>query len=102
VASAEVHSEASGITSPLWARRSHRSRGVNIELFVRTRKLRPFSASSATKRSAPGTMMPSCTSTPSMSHSQLCGVALFGMHPVWGTGPCALSPGQPDPALMLG
>jgi hypothetical protein len=71
VARAEVHSEDSGTTRPAEARRAERSRGVNIELLVRMRNWRPRSSRVAMNRSAPGTGIPSCMSTPSMSHSQL-------------------------------
>src|SRR3712207_5026041 len=70
VASADVQIDSSGTWSPLRERRAARSRGVKIELLVRTRKRRCFSTSRSRNSAAPGSAFSSCTSTPSMSVSQ--------------------------------
>src|SRR5690606_3093503 len=70
-ASAEVQMASSGMSIPPARSRARRSRGVNIELFVRTRKRRPESIRAWMNSAAPGMACCSWTSTPSMSVSQL-------------------------------
>ena len=56
---------------PLRSSRARRSRGVKIELFVSTRNCSPESWSASMNSVAPGIGVSSCTSTPSMSVSQV-------------------------------
>src|SRR5918992_3521995 len=70
VASAEVQMDSIGTSSPMRRSRACRSRGVYIELLVRTRKGVPRSWSLARNSAAPGIGSCSRTSTPSMSISQ--------------------------------
>ena len=62
---------SSGTSIPLRSKRARRSRGVKIELLVSTRKARPDALSASTNSAAPGMGSSSCTSTPSMSVSQV-------------------------------
>src|SRR5215218_9801761 len=78
VASADVQIEASGTVSPERRSRADRSRGVKIELFVRTRNGRFLSTNRCRNSAAPGRACSSRTSTPSMSVSQHCGVERTG------------------------
>ena len=55
---------------PLASSRARRSRGVKIELLVRTRNRRPCSCRAAMNSAAPGMTLSSWTRTPSMSVSQ--------------------------------
>src|SRR5215213_7770620 len=71
VASAEVQMADSGRSMPATRSRAHRSRGVKIELLVRTRNLAPVSVRRAMKSAAPGIAFSSCTRTPSMSVSHV-------------------------------
>src|SRR6478735_8840322 len=71
VASAEVQIASTGTSMPLPSSRARRSRGVKIELFVSTRKRRPEAWSAWMNSCAPGIGISSCTSTPSMSVSQV-------------------------------
>src|SRR5579875_1166175 len=61
---------SSGTDRPARCRRADRSRGVKIELLVRTRKRRSRATNRSRKSAAPGSARSSCTSTPSMSVSQ--------------------------------
>src|SRR3712207_6624806 len=70
VAIAEVQMASSGTSRPAVDRRARRSRGVKIELLVSTRNRRPRSCIRASSSAAPGSTVPSCTRTPSMSVSQ--------------------------------
>ncbi len=56
---------------PAASNRARRSRGVKIELLVSTRNFLPEACNAAMKSAAPGIARSSCTSTPSMSVSQL-------------------------------
>src|SRR5690606_25211406 len=77
VASAEVQMRSSGTSRPDARSRAARSRGVKIELLVSTRNGVPDSTHWWISSGAPGSAWFSCTSTPSMSVSQLsmCGRA---------------------------
>src|SRR5215218_1539762 len=70
VASADVQIADSGTDRPDRANRADRSRGVKIELLVRTRKGRFFSTSRCRNSAAPGRARSSWTRTPSISVSQ--------------------------------
>ena len=71
MASAEVQIASSGTSMPLPSSRARRSRGVKIELLVSTRNFLPDALSASTNSVAPGIGSSSCTSTPSMSVSQV-------------------------------
>src|SRR3954451_12798001 len=80
VASAEVKMRSSGTSIPLPSSRARRSRRVKIELLVISRYFNPLAPSAPMNSEAPSIGSSSCTSTPSMSVSQ-----------VW-TGRCSLMP----------
>ena len=83
MASAEVQIASSGTSIPLASSRARRSRGVKIELFVRTRNFLPDALSASMNSVAPGIGSSSWTSTPSMSVSQVSmGGVLHGRHAV--------------------
>src|SRR6478609_2782556 len=86
VASAEVQMASSGTSIPLPSSRARRSRGVKIELLVRTRKPSPEALSASTNSWAPGIGTSSWTSTPSMSVSQVCTSRVSVMGQLWWTG----------------
>ena len=71
MASAEVQIASSGTSMPLPSSRARRSRGVKIELLVSTRNFLPDALSASTNSVAPAIGSSSCTSTPSMSVSQV-------------------------------
>ena len=71
MASALVQIAVSGMSMPATSSRARRSRGVKIELLVSTRNFFPDACSDAMNSLAPGMARSSCTSTPSMSVSQL-------------------------------
>src|SRR4051794_15360574 len=71
VARAEVKMWSSGTSIPLPSRRALRSRRVKIELLVRSRYFKPLAFSASMNSAPPGIGSSSCTSTPSMSVSQV-------------------------------
>src|SRR3954453_10865387 len=71
VASAEVKIRSSGTSIPLPSSRARRSRRVKIELLVISRYFRPLAFRASMNSAAPGIGSSSCTSTPSMSVSQV-------------------------------
>ena len=79
MASAEVQIASSGTSIPLASSRARRSRGVKIELLVSTRNFLPDSLSASTNSAAPAMGSSSCTSTPSMSVSQVSMGRTFSM-----------------------
>src|SRR4051795_10656932 len=71
VASAEVKIRSSGTSIPPPSSRARRSRRVKIELLVSSRYFSPLSSSAPMNSAAPAIGSSSCTSTPSMSVSQV-------------------------------
>ena len=70
MASAEVQMRSSGTSRPEASNRADRSRGVKMELLVKTRYSLSLSRRACRNSAAPGIALVSCTSTPSMSVSQ--------------------------------